>query len=103
MNLAETAELLALAAAYDGRTVTATDVHAWHALLQGTDPGQGKAAVGAHYSRHTWRLMPAHVLQLVAEARSVPPLLSDAWEYPPGVVGDPAAEKAHRATRGLSW
>lgn len=103
MNLTETAQLLALASAYDGRDVSETDVRAWQALLDGVRLEEARQAVLKHYGAHPWRVMPSHVLDVVREVRATPPMLADAWEYPPGVVGDPDAEKAHRATRGLSW
>jgi hypothetical protein len=70
MNLRETSEVLARAAAYDYRTVGESDIRAWHDALSDLDVDACGRAVVAHYRESTDRLMPAHVRRLVtAEAR----------------------------------
>lgn len=69
MTPAETAELLALAAAYDQRTVGEFDVGAWHELLRDTDQGDARTAVLDHYRVHRERVMPADVLHRIAAQR----------------------------------
>ena len=64
MNRADAARLLALAAAYDCRTVGETDVAAWHLALDGLDPERCKAAIVRHYRESTDRVMPAHIRRL---------------------------------------
>lgn len=61
MNLSETAELLALCAAFDSRTIGEADVYAWQSVLERVDAEVGKDAVRAHYATHRERIMPADV------------------------------------------
>ena len=61
MTPSETALLLALAAAYDRRTVGEADVYAWHDVLEHVPLETGKDAVRHHYATSTRFLMPADV------------------------------------------
>ncbi len=63
MNLAETAVLLAKAAAVDQRTVGEADVRAWQEILATVDLVDALAAVTRHYGETADRLMPAHVIR----------------------------------------
>lgn len=61
MNLTETAQLLALAAAYDRRTVGQADVRAWHEVLGDISFTDGAAAVKDHYAASREFIMPANI------------------------------------------
>lgn len=63
MNLAETAVLLAKAAAVDQRTVGEADVRAWQEILAAVDLPDALTAVTRHYAETADRLMPAHVIR----------------------------------------
>jgi hypothetical protein len=63
VNLAETAVLLAKAAAVDQRTVGEADVRAWQEILAHVDLPDALAAVTRHYAETADRLMPAHVIR----------------------------------------
>jgi hypothetical protein len=65
MKPAETARVLASAAAYDQRTVGTADVAAWHAALSGVDFDDARSAVVQHYQHHRERIMPADILDAV--------------------------------------
>lgn len=69
MTPAETAAVLAKAAAYDRRTVGRADVAAWHEALADVDMPDALAAVTAHYRDSTDWLQPAHIRQRVRDAR----------------------------------
>jgi hypothetical protein len=62
MTPSETAELLALCAAFDSRTIGEADVYAWQLALDETlTLDRAKDAVAAHYAHQTRRVMPADV------------------------------------------
>jgi len=67
---AQTARVLAAAAAFDQRTVGHSDVAAWHSALGELDFEDARDAVTRHYRKSTERVMPMHVLELAAEIRS---------------------------------
>lgn len=67
MTPADTARLLAKAAAFDQRTIGAADVAAWHEAVGDLDAGDALAAVTRHYQRTDQRIMPSHLRQLVTE------------------------------------
>ena len=67
--MSETAELLAVAAAYDQRTVGDLDVGAWHATIGDLPYPDARTAVIAHYRHTSRRLMPADVFSGVRSAR----------------------------------
>lgn len=71
MSPAQTAALLALCAAYDSRRIGESDVAAWHEVLAEVPALEARAAVVAHYSRSTDRVMPAHVLAEVRRVRAL--------------------------------
>lgn len=69
MNRAETATLLALAAAFDRRTVGEADVAAWAAALRALPFAEARDAIVQHYATSTAWLMPGHITALVTERR----------------------------------
>lgn len=70
MDRTETAALLAVVAAYDRRSLSESDVLAWHEALHDLPAEHCRAAVAEHYRRETSWLMPAHVRKLVVAARN---------------------------------
>lgn len=64
MIASETALLLAVAAAFDARTIGDADVNAWHAALYDTDFATAREAVIAHYRRNDERITPAQIRHL---------------------------------------
>jgi hypothetical protein len=70
MTPAETAALLAYAAAFDRRTLGETDVLAWHTVLTDITFDAAKQAVTAHYGRETRWIMPADIRQHVLKTRA---------------------------------
>lgn len=67
MTPADTAKVLAKAAAFDQRTIGRADIAAWHEALSDLDVDVALEAVTRHYRRRTDRLMPAHVHEHAAE------------------------------------
>lgn len=65
MNLSEAGQILALATAYDRRTVGDADIAAWHAALDDLTFIDCKIAVRKHYRNTSRWLMPADVRELV--------------------------------------
>lgn len=70
MTPADAAELLALAAAFDRRTVGRADATAWADALTGLDKADCAEAIRAHFRDCTDYLMPAHVRQGVKRIRA---------------------------------
>lgn len=69
MNPPDVAKLLALAAAYDQRTVGEADVLAWHELLTRTSLADAIEVVKSHYATQRDRLMPVDVIEGVRRIR----------------------------------
>jgi hypothetical protein len=67
MTPAETAKLLAFAAAYDQRTIGETDVLAWHYIIGHRQLADALEAVKQYYAKHRERIMPADVNKLCRE------------------------------------
>lgn len=67
----DVAKLLALAAAYDQRTVGAADIDAWHQVATAARwrPTDAARAVIEHYTTETDRVMPAHISRRIRERR----------------------------------
>jgi len=63
---ADAAELLALAAAFDRRTVGQADAAAWADALYDLEPEDCAEAVRLHYRESTAWIMPGHVRQRVS-------------------------------------
>lgn len=74
MNLQETAQALALAQAFDRRTVGEMDVRAWHSIVGGFAAADVMEVIRRHYSVNTEWIMPAHLVvgveQIGRERRS---------------------------------
>lgn len=70
MTLAETAELLALCAAFDNRHVEEASVEAWHSVLAPYPLPDCRDAVKAYYAEQSERVMPAHIKALVRKIRA---------------------------------
>lgn len=68
MNLEDAGRVLAVAAAYDRRTIGKADLLAWADALDDLDPTECITAIRAHYREQTAWCMPAHVRQLIAQA-----------------------------------
>lgn len=102
MTPADTARVLAKAAAYDQRTVGHADVLAWHEALGDLDPTDALTAVTRHYRDNTDRLMPAHIRRNVttirAERRTAQH--SEPLALPSRFEDDP--DRAERIARGLA-
>lgn len=67
MTPAQTAKVLAAAAAFDQRTVGTADVAAWHSALGELDYEDARDAITRHYRTSAERVMPVHVLHYAAE------------------------------------
>ncbi|MET7795729.1 hypothetical protein [Streptomyces decoyicus] len=68
MTLAETAELLAIAAGLDQRTIGDADVQAWQMVLSDIPFPNAATALRDHYRQTTRRVMPADIVQRVKPA-----------------------------------
>lgn len=68
MNLAETAELLAIATGVDKRTVGEIDVRAWQMVLDDIPLEDAVKALRAHYRDTTRPAMPADIVRRVKPA-----------------------------------
>lgn len=69
MNHSETSRMLAVAAAFDRRTIGEVDVSAWAAVLGHVAYADAVEAVRRHYATETTWIMPAHVLQHAGRIR----------------------------------
>lgn len=65
MTRSEAAELLALAAGIDQRTIGDADVQAWQLVLHDIDLEDALQALTAHYRATNRRVMPADIVQRV--------------------------------------
>ena len=70
MKPSDAAKLLALAAAFDRRTVGEADAIAWADALGGLNPSDCAQVIRDHYAESTDWLMPAHVRQGVKRIRA---------------------------------
>lgn len=102
MTPADAAELLALAAAFDRRTVGQADAMAWGAALHDVPlDDDARAAVAAHFSESTEWLTPAHIRAIRRRMRDArigdqPPA------YLPPVEGETGAEYVVRRRKQLA-
>lgn len=69
MNLAETHDLLTLAAAYDNRRFDDAAVHAWREVLERETFADCRAALVEHFTTSDAYLMPVHVARGAAALR----------------------------------
>lgn len=65
MTLAETADLLSIAAGIDQRTIGEADVRAWHMVLDDIPFDAAAAALRDHYRTETRRVLPADIIRRV--------------------------------------
>lgn len=70
MTPADTARVLAKAAAFDQRTIGRTDVAAWHEALADIAADDALDAVTAHYRATSNRLMPSDVRRIAVAKRN---------------------------------
>lgn len=69
MKESEAARLLALAAAFDQRTVGPEDIGAWALALGDFKSSECAEAIRAHYTDSSDRIMPAHITRQVQQQR----------------------------------
>lgn len=98
MNIEETTKALALAQAYDNRTVGEGNVMAWHMILKDLDAADVMQAIGRHYAADTAWIMPAHVLRLAREIEQE--RARDARQWAPGQYGVPKERAMPELERG---
>lgn len=94
MNRSEIAQLLAMAAAYDRRTVGEADVEAWHAALDDLRWMDARDAVIAHYRGSREWIMPADIREHVRRIRG-----ERLYRDPSGVV----RHLPERRERSAEW
>jgi hypothetical protein len=70
VNPTEIGDLLGLAAIYDNRKVAEPDVMAWLQAIGDLPYDDSRAAVIAHYSASTDRIMPGHIRAAVKRTRT---------------------------------
>lgn len=71
MNPEAIGDVLAVAAAFDNRTVGIADSAAWFKVIGHLDQHEAEEAIIAHYAETTDRIMPAHVLTRVSKIRAL--------------------------------
>lgn len=92
MNLAETAMVLAKAAAFDRRTVGENDIRAWHETINDLFVADALAAVSRWYRDRSDWLMPSHLRETVRLLRAE--VARDARIAAAEARGLPAAQEA---------
>lgn len=70
MNITETGKVLGKLAAFDQRTVSPTDIAAWHEVIGHLDVDSCLAAVTMHYRENTARAMPAEIRKLATDLQA---------------------------------
>lgn len=70
MTLAETADLLSIAAAIDKRTIGEADVRAWQMVLDDIPFPAARNALRAHYRENVKPLMPADIVRRTKPANT---------------------------------
>lgn len=89
MNITETTNALALAQAFDNRTVGEVNIRAWHSVLFGADAADVMAAIRDHYAGTTEWIMPAHILRSVQEMAAKREAAARHTGWAPGQAGVP--------------
>ena len=89
MNISETTQALALAQAFDNRTVGEVNIRAWHAVLADAAAADVMAAIREHYAEHTEWIMPAHIRTAVRDMVSQREMAARATGWAPGQAGVP--------------
>jgi hypothetical protein len=100
VNITETTAALALAQAYDNRTVGEVNIRAWHAILSDCDAVDVMEAIRRHYAEKTDWIMPAHIRlsvgAMVSERKNAE--LRTGWA--PGQAGVPKGQEGVYAIEG---
>lgn len=94
MNLAETHDLLTLAAAFDNRKFGDETVAAWREVLRRESFEDARDAVLHHFRTSTEYLMPAHIVQRCREVRN------ERYDARPVLEGPPAVPLEERSANG---
>jgi hypothetical protein len=92
VNISETTQALALAQAFDNRTVGEVNIRAWHAVLADADAADVMAAIRDHYAEHTDWIMPAHIRTAVRDMVTQREMAARATGWAPGQAGVPKDE-----------
>lgn len=87
MNINETTQALALAQAFDNRTVGEVNIRAWHAVLADADAADVMAAIREHYAEHTEWIMPAHIRTAVRDMVNQREMAARSTGWAPGQAG----------------
>ena len=98
MNILETSNALALAQAYDNRTVGEANVRAWHLILAELAAEDVMEAIRRHYAADSAWIMPAHIVRLVGGISAARDKAARQWA--PGQYGVPKDEALPEITRG---
>lgn len=98
MNILETSSALALAQAYDNRTVGEANVRAWHLILADLAAADVMEAIRRHYAADSAWIMPAHIVRLAGEIGQERAKAARQWA--PGQHGVPKEEALPEITRG---
>jgi hypothetical protein len=98
VNLIETANALALAQAFDNRTVGEANVRAWNTILGDLEAADVMEAIRRHYLAESARIMPAHVTRLVGEIQQERAKAARRWA--PGQHGVPLADAVPELPKG---
>lgn len=102
MNPEVIGDVLAIAAAFDNRTVGDADCAAWYRVIGHLDQREAEEAIIAHYTETSDRVMPAHVLSRVGKIRAL--RLAHAGPEAVPDVDDPDDWRAYqRALREGRW
>lgn len=89
MNIGETTQALALAQAYDNRTVGEVNIRAWHAILGDLDWVDVMEAIREHYAVETTWIMPAHIRSRAGAMAQQRAAAAAATGWAPGQAGVP--------------
>jgi hypothetical protein len=92
MDINETTQALALAQAFDNRTVGEFNIRAWHAVLGDADAADVMAAIRDHYAEHTEWIMPAHIRTAVRDMVNQREMAARATGWAPGQYKVPKAQ-----------
>jgi hypothetical protein len=100
VNINETTQALALAQAFDNRTVGEVNIRAWHAVLGDADAADVMAAIKNHYAETTEWIMPAHIRTAVRDMVSQREMATHATGWAPGQAGVPKDQAMPEVTTG---
>lgn len=92
MNITETTQALALAQAFDNRTVGEVNIRAWFSVLSDADAADVMAAIRDHYAGTTEWIMPAHIRAAVSVMVQRRAAAARATGWAPGQHGVPVAD-----------